>query len=199
VTVDSPQGNRQDQQLAWSAAEGDERAWRKLYEMTYQPLFNFLCYQVGDRETAKDLLQETYVVALGKLRDYRGEGPLLGWLRTIALRRSLDWRRRLRQQLTLLQRLASETPVSPGDAADARLDVQSEAFQAALARLSPRQRAALILRELEEQTFQEIALALGCNEATARVHYHRARAGMRRWLDTETIEGVADEMGGQRA
>ena len=58
-----------------------------------------------------------------------------------------------------------------------------DGFQAALDRLSPRQRAALLLRELEDQPFAEIAAALGCGEATARVHYHRACRNMRQWLE----------------
>ncbi|MEN8198191.1 MAG: sigma-70 region 4 domain-containing protein, partial [Pseudomonadota bacterium] len=58
-----------------------------------------------------------------------------------------------------------------------------DGFQAALDRLSSRQRAALLLRELEDQPFAEIAAALGCGEATARVHYHRACRNMRTWLE----------------
>ena len=62
-------------------AAGDQAAWRAIYDDTCQPLFNFLCYQTGDREVAKDLLQETYVTALGRLGTYRGEGSVTGWLR----------------------------------------------------------------------------------------------------------------------
>jgi DNA-directed RNA polymerase specialized sigma24 family protein len=58
-----------------------------------------------------------------------------------------------------------------------------DGFQAALDRLSPRQRAALLLRELEDQPFSEIAAALGCGEPTARVHHYRACRNMRNWLE----------------
>jgi RNA polymerase sigma-70 factor (ECF subfamily) len=197
--VDNLRDHAQDQQLARRAAEGDERAWRKLYEMTCQPLFNMLCFQVGDREVAKDLLQDTYVVALRKLGDYRGEGSLLGWLRTIAMRRSLDWRRTFLRRLKQLKLLAAETVTTTDTAIDAHLDVSSQVFRQALGKLSARQRAALILRELQEQSFQEIALTLGCSEATARVHYHRARGAMQRLLADAAPEALADEMGGQQA
>ena len=52
----------------------------------------------------------------------------------------------------------------------------------ALDRLSPRQRAALLLRELEDLPFASVALQLGCSEATARVHHHRACRNLRKWL-----------------
>ena len=87
--------HRQDQELARRAAQGDEGAWRAIYDETCQPLFNFLCFQAGDRELARDLLQETYLKALRHLDGYRGQGSLLSWLRGIALRLCLDWRRGL--------------------------------------------------------------------------------------------------------
>ncbi len=76
-----------DRQLARDACEGDEAAWRRIYDQTHARLFNFLCYQTGDRDVARDLLQETYVVAFTRLDTYRGEGSLLGWLRKVALRK----------------------------------------------------------------------------------------------------------------
>ncbi|MCP4290556.1 MAG: RNA polymerase sigma factor, partial [bacterium] len=68
----------------------DQSAWREIYDNTCQSLFNFLCYQTGDRDTARDLLQETYLTALEKLDSYQGGGTLLSWLRTVALRKCLD-------------------------------------------------------------------------------------------------------------
>ncbi|PID80479.1 hypothetical protein CSB20_07315 [bacterium DOLZORAL124_64_63] len=70
-----------------------------------------------------------------------------------------------------------------------------DGLQRALDRLSPRQRAALLLRELEDLPFAEIADSLGCSEATARVHHHRACANLRRWLETgeDLIFGAGTE------
>ena len=59
-----------DLELARRAAGGDETAWREIFERTGNRLFAFLCYQVGNREEALDLVQETYVVAFR-----RGLGP----------------------------------------------------------------------------------------------------------------------------
>ena len=171
-----------DRQLARAAGSGDEEAWRRIYEATCQPLFNFLCYQTGDRDAACDLLQETYVVALQKIDGYRGQGSLLSWLRAVALRRCLDWRRRLSLRIRKLSAYASERALLAGSQGQERFPGLGEGFQRALDRLSPRQRAALLLRELEDQPFAEIAAALGCGEATARVHYHRACRNMKQSL-----------------
>jgi len=189
--------HRQDRELARRAARGERDAWRRLYDESCQPLFNLLCYQTGDREAAKDLLQETYLTALRRLGDYRGDGPLQGWLRTIALRKSLDWRRGLMRKLRRLDPLTESGAVTPA-APEPRLAGETAAVRAALDGLSPRQRAALLLRELEELSFREIADTLGCREPTARVHYHRAREQMRRRLGAAGAGSLADDPGGLR-
>lgn len=168
--------------LAAAAVGGDEEAWRRIYDRTCAHLFNFLCYQTGDRDAARDLLQETYVTGFTRLDTWRGEGTLLGWLRKVALRKCLDWRREVKLRVRKLAALARQTgsPASPG--AEEAYPGLGEGIQAALDRLSSRQRAALLLRELEDQPFAEVAEALGCSEATARVHHHRACHKLRDWL-----------------
>lgn len=191
--------NRQDLDLTRRAAQGDERAWRAIYEDTCQQLFNFLCFQTGDRETARDLLQDTYLKAWRHLDSFRGDGTLLSWLRGIALRLALDWRRglgrKLRQMVSLHQDEGDLDLPAPErrEAREAGLSVRSQAFQAALQRLSPRQRASLILHELEDLPFAAVAREIGCAEATARVHHHRATQRMR-----ELLAQPVDAMGGQQ-
>jgi len=189
----------QDRERARKAAAGDDNAWREIYEESCQPLFHFLCFQVGDREAAKDLLQETYLTAAQFLDRYRGEGSLLSWLRTIALRKSLDWKRSLWRRLRKLAAIRAESRDHTAGPDEARLEVQSQAFQQALNRLSAQQRAALLLRELEDLSFAEVARALECGEATARVHYHRGKEKMKRMLVELGASALAGEMGGQRA
>ena len=172
----------EDLQLARAATGGDEQAWRRIYDQTNQQLFNFLCYQVGDRDTARDLLQETYVTALGRLGTFQGEGTLLSWLRTVALRKCLDWRRRVTRQLRKLADFSREQSSLAAQSAQETFPGLGEGFQQALDSLSSRQRAALLLRELEDLPFAEVAATLGCNEATARVHHHRACQNLRQSL-----------------
>ncbi len=191
--------HRQDLDLAERAAQGDETAWHRLYNDSCQPLFNFLCFQVGNREVARDLLQETYLTGYQSLPRYRGEGSLLSWLRTIALRKSLDWKRVLVRRIRHLRVFALEPRDQVRQPSIAHLDLESESFRQALGKLSARQRACLLLRELEELSFQEVATEVGCNESTARVHYHRARERMKTVLTEAGAEALADGMGGQQA
>ena len=74
-----------DLDLARRAASGDEPAWKRIFEETCDRLFSLLCFQTGDREEAKDLLQETYLQAYRKLDHYRGDAPLDAWFRVCVL------------------------------------------------------------------------------------------------------------------
>jgi len=172
-----------DRQLARDACDGDEAAWRRIYDQTHARLFNFLCYQTGDRDVARDLLQETYVVAFTRLDTYRGQGSLLGWLRKVALRKCLDWRRQVSLRVRKLAAFARDITPLANSGAEESFPGLGDGIQAALDRLSSRQRAAILLRELEDQPFAAIAESLGCSEATARVHHHRACRNLRRWLE----------------
>ena len=82
-----------DVELARRAASGEDSSWQRIYDETSDRLFSFLCYQVGDDDEALDLLQETYLQAFRRLDGYRGEAPLAAWLRVIALRKAIDWKR----------------------------------------------------------------------------------------------------------
>ena len=179
------QKRTEDLELARAAFSGDDQAWRRIYDDTSQSLFNFLCYQTGDRDTARDLLQDTYVTALGRLNTFQGSGTLLGWLRAVALRKCLDWRRRAAMHIRKLGAFAQEKSSFTDSTAQEAFPGLGAGFQDALDRLSPRQRAALLLRELEDLPFAEVAQSLGCGEATARVHHHRACQNLRELLQQE--------------
>lgn len=187
-----------DRELAQSAAEGDEASWRRIYETTCDRLFSFLCYQVGDRDEARDLLQETYLRAFRNLRAYRGEAPLSGWLHTIALRKALDWKRGVLQRIKKEVELTEGAAVVEPDGDGPLLESERARFRAALGALSASQRAALLLREWEEWSFREIAEALGCKESTARVHHTRAKEKMRVLLGEMTAPAEAERLEGRK-
>ena len=171
----------EDVPLARRAAERDEAAWRAIYERTRERLFALLAYHTGNREEALELMQEVYLHAFQGLASYRGEGPLEAWFAIVAIRRARDWKRRLfrkrRHQADdeeIARRMEAARPHGPDPASHPLRRV----LDAALAELPERQRAAFLLREIEDLSFREVADALGVNEATARVHHLRARRAL---------------------
>ena len=185
-----------DVALARRAAARDEAAWRAIYERTHERLFALLAYHVGDRDEALELLQEVYLHAIDGLARYRGDGPLEAWFAIVAIRRARDWKRRLfrkRRHAADDEELSRDLDAAaPGGPDESALPLR-RLLDGALAKLPERQRAAFLLREVEDLSFRDVAEALGVNEATARVHHLRARRALR-----ELLEGVpgAGELAG---
>jgi len=168
-----------DRRLTRGAASGDQKAWQEVYDRTCQGLFALLCYQVGKREEALDLLQETYLQAFRRLDQFRGDAPLEVWLRKIALRKALDWKRAWRRRGSRNESLPDDLPAADPPTETLQFRTERAAVMKALSSISDVQRAVFLLREWEGMSFREVAEAVGCEEATARVHYARARAKLR--------------------
>jgi RNA polymerase sigma-70 factor (ECF subfamily) len=174
-----PRDLQSDRNLWERARQGDPAAWRAIVESTCDRLFAFLCFQIGDREEARDVLQETYLQAFRRLETYRAEAPLEVWLRAIALGRARDWKRVILRRLKRTTALTESSALVDPDLQNVRFEAEHEALRRALDALTHHQRAALLLREWEGRSFGEIAELLGCRESTARVHHTRARERMR--------------------
>jgi len=169
-----------DLELARRAAEGENAAWREIYDSTREKLFALVVYHVGDREEALDVLQETYASAVRGIRGYRGDGSLESWLCGIALRRARDWRRRaarLFRRTVPLEEKVEAVAANPGPGPD-----EGVLLRRAIELLPERQRRAFLLHEWMGYPFDEVARILGVAESTARVHSHRAKESLRKIL-----------------
>lgn len=138
-------------------------------------------FVVLDNEVAKEIAQEAFCRAYerwGKVAHYDRPGA---WVRTVAIRLALRTRDRRRRETPLSdvdavrsgQNRAAGGAGAVTDTAIATLD--NIDLQAALRGLPRQQRAALVLRYLCDLDIDELAEAIGCKPATARVHLHRGR------------------------
>ncbi len=167
--------------LARRAAARDDAAWRVIYDRTHERVFALLAYHVGNRDEALELTQEVYLHALEGLARYRGEGPLEAWFAIVAIRRARDWKRKLfrkRRHSVDDEELSRDFDTAAPTGPDERSIPLRRLLDGALAKLPERQRAAFLLREVEDLSFHDVATALGINEATARVHHLRARRAL---------------------
>ena len=144
----------------------------------------------------EDIAQEVFVKAyrsLGQLRSGFSFGPWLARLSTTACYDYLRGRGRRREvTFTELSRRQEEgLPTAIGGVVDPRTlheqdrSVSRDLAERLLSRLSPKDRAALLLRELEGFSMTDLARALGCSELAARLRLFRARRTVRAMLDRE--------------
>jgi RNA polymerase sigma factor (sigma-70 family) len=135
-------------------------------------LARFLAATVGPQE-ADDCLQETMIAALRAYPRLREGSNVRAWLFTIARNKALDEHRsRVRRPLPVAAGLDSASAPERADAADAEL-------WASVRELPAKQRAAVVLRFVNDLPHREIARVLDCSEAAARRSLHEGLAKLR--------------------
>ncbi len=131
----------------------------------------FLVASVG-RQEADDCLQETLIAALGAYPRLRPGSNVRAWMLTIARNKALDLHRARTRRPVPVGAPESGAAAEDGDGPDAEL-------WGAVRDLPPKQRAAVVLRYVNDHSHREIATVLGCSEAAARRSLHEGLTKLR--------------------
>jgi RNA polymerase sigma-70 factor (ECF subfamily) len=168
----------------------DAEAFSELYRREGEPVLIFLTRRTWDGETALELTAETFAVALGSWRKLGALAPeqQRAWLFTVARRQLSRYLRRAKVERRAVQRLGMQLPQVEHDdllliERRAGLPELRRAVELELARLSSAQRDALRLRVVEERSYEEISIALGVSEQTARARVSRGLRALARALE----------------
>jgi RNA polymerase sigma-70 factor, ECF subfamily len=178
-----------DSILVERCLRGDENAWEDLVRIHFRKVYS-LCYRfTGSDSEAQDLTQEVFLRVFRSLKSYRvNEGAFATWLSRLTRNLFIDHYRRSRQDRVtdaLEERAAAipDTGMLAGrpDSMVAGREA-SEILQAALQKLTPELREAVILRDLQELEYREIAQVLAIPEGTVKSRLNRGRAELARVL-----------------
>lgn len=171
-----------ENELAASAQAGNRQAFTELVRRYQDRVFRFILRMSGTRDEAMDLTQETFMKAYLALPGWRPEARFGTWLFQIARNATLDVLRRRQcvEFVPLDAELCAETAIEPRDAAPLPEEQLSDRqriglLERALRELPAEQREILLLRELEDMSYAEIAATLGINEGTVKSRLARAR------------------------
>jgi RNA polymerase sigma-70 factor (ECF subfamily) len=159
------------------AVFADEEAFRAWYEYALPRVHRYLFHRCGrDRALAEELTQETFVAAIRSSKRFSGRGDPVNWVIGIARHRLADHFRRLARQEHGVINLASR---GHADAVMPSPDPDDE-LAAALAALPAMQRAAIVLRYLDDLPVREVARVLGRSEKAVESLLSRGRDALRR-------------------
>ena len=162
------------------ARTGDAHALETLFRAYEGPVYNLARRICRTAEDAEDVLQETFFELCRSIGQYRGEGSLWGWIRTVASSKALMRLRRNKYRDT--DELEDE--VSPTRREDTLLRMDLEA---ALERLPEMSRAVVWLHDVEGYTHEEIAEMMGKTVSFSKSQLARAHVRLRRWLGEEVV------------
>jgi RNA polymerase sigma-70 factor, ECF subfamily len=165
---------------AFARLFGDEPAFRRWYEAAAPRVYAYLYTRCGeDVELAQELTQETFLQVVRNRDSYAGNADSVTWLIAIARSRLGDHFRRLERDGRRHLRLIREIPPHEVDPDAQERHTEGAHLRAALARLTPAQRAALVLRYLDGLSVREVAATLDRSEKTTEALITRARVAFR--------------------
>lgn len=181
-----------DHEVVHLARGGQEPAYRELIRRYERPVFALVYRMVRDRELAEDLTQETFVKVLNALASYRSEFKFSSWIFKIANNTAIDHLRR--RELPTLSLDGSPHADSPESIEATALQVSSRdetalgeveakelggAIEIAIGQLRPEYRTCILLRHVEDRSYEEIAEILDLPLGTVKTYIHRARQELR--------------------
>jgi RNA polymerase sigma-70 factor, ECF subfamily len=172
-----------DPDLLRRAQAGDEAAFGVIMRKHYERTFRLVCAITHNEADARDICQEVWLKVWQQLGSIRGDSRFSTWLHPIATRRALDHLRKRRRWFDRFLPFdtgddAASAP-EPATTEDASRQLEGSEniarVRAALATLPLKHRAVLALRELEGQSYEEIATAVGIPVGTVMSRLHHAR------------------------
>jgi RNA polymerase sigma-70 factor (ECF subfamily) len=171
--------------LVEAARSGDPEAFAELVARHQKMVHDVTYRMTGSQADAADVAQEAFIRAWRELDRFRGEGEFGAWIHRIALNTALNWLKAIRRRGDLHRRWA-ESDTGP--------DVDREGLAgrvlAALDRLDPDARAAIVLTVYEGLNHAQAAQVLGCAETTVSWRIWRARRRLK-----AILSGPADREG----
>ncbi len=173
-----------------------------LVEAQARRIFGLLYRMVGNAADAQDLTQEVFLKAYERRRQLRDPSRAIPWLLRMATNRAIDFQRaRLPHRAAdpLSEELSEQlTHADPSPEEECLRSERQRRLRAALEVLSPKERAAVTLRDLEGIPNSEVAATLGCSMITVRTHIASARIKMRKFLTKDVGAGLRACPGEQR-
>ncbi len=183
-----------DAQLVERCLSGEQAAWNELIK-TYTRRVYAICYRFTNRDSeAQDLTQDVFLRVFKSLRSFRsGEGNFSVWLTRLTRNLLVDHYRRTKQErvtdpiedkLTVLEERMAQSSRTDGLLFGREA---GELLQAGLQKLSPELREAVILRDLQDMEYREIARVLDVPEGTVKSRLNRGRAELARVLKRNKV------------
>ena len=184
--------NGPDDELVARYLRGDRSAFTALVERHQTRVYNLALRMMGNPEDAADAAQDTFIHALRKLSDFRGDAAFTTWLHRITVNACYDILRKRRRQPML--HVVADDPHSPpreaGPPSPDHADEVSGSLDAhAALRLVPEEfRAVLILADVQDLPFQEIAEILDIPVGTVKSRAHRGRLALAKAMGLDRPE-----------
>lgn len=195
----------EDRRLLCRLQAGEEAAYEQLIQRFQAPVYNLAYRLVNDPADAGDVLQEVFLKIFRNVDSFRGDSSLKTWVYRIAVNEAHNrrrWQFRHRRGETGIEESYEDSEVRDRALQDRtespfEFTMNREAqvlLEEGLAALNPAYRAAVLLREVEDMSYEEIAAILGISIGTVKSRILRGREALRKYLATRLSPAPAMEL-----
>ena len=170
------------------ATDGDQSAWDEIVRTYWRKVFNVAYRFVGTYDEAEDLTQEIFIKIFKSLGTFDRRANFQTWLISVSRNLCIDRYRSGRRDREVFAREVDAATVhaeAAGPSPQARAEMRDRIglLREALRALSPALRTAVLLRDIHELSYQEIAVKLGIAEGTVKSRINRGRAELARQIE----------------
>ena len=167
-----------DAELVGLASEGDQQAFEYLFTRYREAIRRLFEQRLGNRDTADDLLQETFIKVYLHLANYSDNYTFGQWVYTIARNTLIDYLRRRTDDISIEHDHRTPIAMVPSPEESVIINQRRAHFDASLNELSEDYRQIIEMRFLEEYSYEEIAEKLGRPINTIKTQIRRAKAAV---------------------
>jgi len=168
--------------------EGDQQAWEQIVRQHWRKVFNVAYKFTGKHDEAEDLTQDIFVKIFRSLHTFDRRANFQTWLISVSRNLCIDHYRSVRKERETISRdidsrdMSTATRAEPGPLAGIERDDQRALLRLALNQLAPTLRSAVLLRDIREMSYQEIAVLLALPEGTVKSRINRGRTELARQI-----------------
>ena len=164
---------------------GDQSAWNAIVRTHWRRVFNIAYKFVGRHDEAEDLAQDVFVKIFRSLRTFDRRANFHTWLFSVSRNLCIDHYRALRREREVMNRDVDADTLSPASSTITQFRVlerqdRVDMLRTALKRLTPTLRTAVMMRDIQELTYQQIATTLAVPEGTVKSRINRGRGELAR-------------------
>jgi RNA polymerase sigma-70 factor (ECF subfamily) len=178
--------NQQEQDLVKRCQEGDSQALEQIVRQYQDGVYNIAYRILGSHEDAQDLAQDVFLTVWEKIGQFKFKSRFSTWLYRIVTNLCINEKNRQRRRQTVPMEIDDSqawTPINPTTPEkEVLLAEQQEILQVALAQLKDKYRTILILREMENLSYDELSKVLRCSIGRVKSRLHEARMALRKIL-----------------
>jgi RNA polymerase sigma-70 factor (ECF subfamily) len=167
----------------------DRKSQEQIFKLFYGKMLGVCMRYTNDRDTAQEIVQDSFIKVFEKLKSFDNSGSFEGWIKRVVVNTAIDYIRKSKKDPFLTDndndfRLGGVDPTIESEELELK-DEKAEIIMEAIQKLSPGYRAVFNLYVIDDYSHKEIAETLGISEGTSKSNLSKARVNIQKMVESK--------------